>query len=174
MKTIYLYDENWNKQQFQYNEISELKSELEKRGIKIGDNSKIGNNSKIGYNSTIGNNSTIGDNSKIGNNSKIGYNSTIGNNSTIGDNSKIGNNSTIGDNSKIGDNIDLQKNFYIVGSKHCVTYTGNNTLSIGCHNYTIEKWLDKFEIVGKKEGYSDAEISEYKQYILMAEQFAKL
>jgi hypothetical protein len=47
-------------------------------------------------------------------------------------------------------------------------------LSIGCHNYTIEKWLEKFEIVGKKENYKEGEINEYKQYILMAEQFAKL
>jgi hypothetical protein len=43
MKTIYLYDAYWNKQSFQYAELSELKAEFEKRGISIGDEASIGN-----------------------------------------------------------------------------------------------------------------------------------
>ena len=57
---------------------------------------------------------------------------------------------------------------------HSITYTGNDTLSIGCHNYSIDKWLEKFEIVGKKEGYSDVQIQEYKKYILMAQTFSEI
>ncbi len=119
-KTIYLFDENGNKVMFQYDELSELKEEFQKRGITIG------------------------------------YRAIIG------------------DGAIIGNGIELQKNFYIVGSKHPVTYTGNDTLSIGCYNYSIEKWLEKFEIVGQKESYSENQIEEYKQYILMAQMFAKI
>jgi len=137
-KVIYLLDENWNKVMFQYDELSELKDEFQKRGITIG------------YDASIG------------------YGASIGNRASIGDDASIGYRASIGHDAK------LQKNLYIVGSKHSVTYTGNNTLSIGCHNYTIEKWLEKFEIVGQIEGYSVDEINEYKQYILMAQTFSKL
>lgn len=126
MKTIYLYDKNWNKVKFEYSEILELKEELEKRNISIGDHANIGDGASIGNRVSI------------------------------------------------GDGVKLQKNFYIVDSKHILTYTGNNTLSIGCHNYTIKEWLDNFEIIGKKENYTQEQIKEYKQYILMAEQFAKI
>ena len=44
---IYLYDANWNLQQFQYANLSDLKSELEKRKIVIFDGAKIGNGAKI-------------------------------------------------------------------------------------------------------------------------------
>jgi hypothetical protein len=47
-------------------------------------------------------------------------------------------------------------------------------LSIGCHNYSIEKWLEKFKIIGEKEEYSKLEIKEYETYILMAKQFSEL
>ena len=67
--------------------------------------------------------------------------------------------------------MQLFKGFYLNGTKHAVTYTGKSTLSIGCHNYTISKWLEKFEVIGKKENYTDAEISEYKNYIELAQMF---
>lgn len=35
--------------------------------------------------------------------------------------------------------------FYINGSKHSVTYTGNGTLSIGCYNLSISDWLLKLK-----------------------------
>jgi UDP-3-O-[3-hydroxymyristoyl] glucosamine N-acyltransferase len=174
MKSIYLNDENWNKVKFEYNDISELKEELKKRGITIGYDASIGDDASIGNGASIGYGASIGDDASIGYGASIGNDASIGNRASIGYYASIGDDASIGYGASIGDDVKLQKNLYIVGSKHVVTYTGNNTLSIGCHNYTIDKWLEKFEIVGKKEGYTDAEISEYKEYILMAEKFSKL
>ena len=85
----------------------------------------------------------------------------------------IGNHAVIGDRATIGKHVNLTKSIYITGSSHTLTYTGNNTLSIGCHNYTIDKWLEKFEIIGKKENYSLEQIEEYRKYILIIKQFAE-
>jgi len=64
--------------------------------------------------------------------------------------------------------------FYISGTNHTVTYTGNNTLSIGCYNKTIEEWKVEFRKIGKNNNYSESNILEYEKYILLAEQFAKI
>ena len=145
----------------------------------IGNHAVIGDDAKIGYHAVIGNHATIGYGAKIGNHAtigkhaKIGYGAKIGNHATIGKHAVIGDDATIGNHAKIGCHVNLTKSIYITGSSHTLTYTGNNTLSIGCHNYTIDKWLEKFEIIGKKENYSLEQIEEYRKYILIIKQFAE-
>ena len=101
----------------------------------------------------------------------IGYGASIGNVASIGDDASIGNGASIGDGASIGngasigDGVKLIRCIYIAGSKHSLTYTGKRTLSIGCHNYTIEKWLEHFETIGEKEGYTTEQITEYGEYI---------
>ena len=106
-------------------------------------------------------------NISIGNGASIGYGASIGNDASIGDDASIGYGASI------GDGVKLIKCIYIVGSKHSLTYTGKRTLSIGCHNYPIDRWLESFEIIGKKEGYSNDQIKEYGEYIKAIDQLTK-
>ena len=96
------------------------------------------------------------------------------NNITIGYRASIGCRASIGYETSIGDKIELTTGFYINGSKHAVTYVGNNKLSIGCHCFKISNWKKNYKKLGKEDWYSDAQIKEYYQYILMAEKFAKV
>ena len=110
-------------------------------------------------------NISIGDRASIGDGASIGDRASIGYGASIGYDASIGYGASIGDRASIGDGVKLIKCIYIVGSKHSLTYTGKRTLSIGCHNYPIDRWLDSFEIIGKKEGYSNDQIKEYGEYI---------
>ena len=94
-------------------------------------------------------------------------------NISIGYGASIGDGASIGEGASIGDDVKLIKCIYIVGSKHSLTYTGKRTLSIGCHNYPIDRWLESFEIIGKKEGYSNDQIKEYGEYIKAIDQLTK-
>jgi NDP-sugar pyrophosphorylase family protein len=141
---------------------------------KIGDHARIGDSAKIGNRAIIGDSAKIGNRAIIGDSAKIGNRAIIGNSAIIGDHAIIGNSAIIGDHATIGKGIELKFNLYIKGSAHPVTYTGNNTLSIGCKNYTIEKWLQDFENIGINAAYNETQIEEYKQYILIAEQFSKI
>ena len=46
-----------------------------------------------------------------------------------------------------------------------ITYTGNRTISIGCHNHSVEDWLKLGEEIAKKENFNDKELEEYGEYI---------
>ena len=191
-KTIYLQDDNNNYKLFEYENISDLKEELLKRNISIGNNASIGYGASVGYGASIGDNGSIGDNAyigkhaSIGNNASIGSDVSIGHDACIGKRVSIGNNASIGSDVSIGhdaciskrvsisDDAKLIQGFYVNGSKHPVTYKCNYTLSIGCHNYSIDKWLDKCAVIGKKEGYSEEQIKEYQTYIKMAKMFHDL
>lgn len=67
-----------------------------------------------------------------------------------------------GNRATIGNAIKLLTGFYINGTVHTVTYTGNSMLCIGCHCRSI---------AGRKEKYEAEQIAEYYNYILMAEMF---
>lgn len=49
--------------------------------------------------------------------------------------------------------------------KHSGYYFGLDEITIGCHKYPIKEWLTRFEEIGKKEGYSDAQIKQYGRFI---------
>ena len=104
----------------------------------------------------------IGNDVKIGDLAKIGYDVTIGYGATIGDLATIGN------------GIKIITGFYISGSKDSVTYVGDSKVSIGCHCLKISNWKKNFKTIGIKECYSELQIEEYKQYILMVDKFSKI
>jgi len=53
--------------------------------------------------------------------------------------------------------------------KHTVLYAGLDEITIGCHRYTIQHWLDNYKEIGEKEGYKAEEIEAYGSFIKMCE-----
>ena len=62
----------------------------------------------------------------------------------------------------------------IQGTKHFLTVSSHTELSIGCECHTFAVWLEQYEAIGKKNGYSDAEIAEYGQFIRLAAEWVKI
>ena len=56
---------------------------------------------------------------------------------------------------------------YIIGSKHTVSYWGEDRIDIGCHDQSIRLWSEHYKDIGEKEGYSSEDIAEYGRYIEM-------
>ena len=54
----------------------------------------------------------------------------------------------------------------IIGSKHTFQYL-NKMIKIGCHEYSTDYWIEKYIVIGKNEGYTEEQISEYGRYITM-------
>jgi NDP-sugar pyrophosphorylase family protein len=162
MKTIYLWVSGDGWMAFDF-DAEKTKEALAERNIKIGDYAEIG------YNAKIGDNAEIGDYAEIGYNAEIGYYAKIGYNAKIGDNAKIGYYAKIGYNAKIGDREIILNTLFITGSKHTVTWWGKDIINIGCYKKEIAWWLEHGIDVAKREGYSDAQIAEYRQYVEMCD-----
>ena len=56
----------------------------------------------------------------------------------------------------------------ISGGRHDVVASGTGVVSIGCHTYPIARWLKSYKAVGKNEGYSDGDISDYADRLKLA------
>ena len=85
----------------------------------------------------------------------------------------IGDGASIGNRASIGDEVKLITGLFISGSKYPITYVGGGKISIGCHTQKISQFKKNGEELAKKEGYTDAEIVEYKVYVSLCEQFDK-
>jgi hypothetical protein len=55
----------------------------------------------------------------------------------------------------------------IQGTNHTLTVIGEN-IKIGCENHSLKEWEANYKIIGKANGYTEVEISEYYEYILFA------
>lgn len=56
----------------------------------------------------------------------------------------------------------------IQGSKHFVNIPDGKTIQIGCKNCTPAWWRANYKTVGAEQGYTEAQIAEYAEYIRLA------
>ena len=83
----------------------------------------------------------------------------------------IDRNISVGSGCTLGDGCIVKNGIYLYGSKHSVSYWGENKIQIGCICSLISEWVENFEAVGKNEGYSAIQIAEYFGYIKLIETF---
>ena len=186
MKTIYLQDSNWKWHTHEFESMDELRKIISDNNYsakigdsaeigysaKIGDSAEIGYSAKIGYSVKIGNSAKIGDyveigySAKIGDSAELGYSAKIGDSAMIGDYAEIGYSAKIGNSAEIGDSAEIVSNpLYIIGSRNIICNYKDNEIQIGCMVKDFDYWLKNYERVGKAEGYTDVQITEYKSYI---------
>jgi hypothetical protein len=57
----------------------------------------------------------------------------------------------------------------IQGTRHFFNMSGKLEIQVGCKSAKISWWKDHYKEVGKSEGYSEDQITEYGLYIELAE-----
>jgi carbonic anhydrase/acetyltransferase-like protein (isoleucine patch superfamily) len=56
----------------------------------------------------------------------------------------------------------------IQGTAHFLTVSSYHEITIGCECHPVTDWLEKYETIGKRYGYSEQQLQEYVRYIRMA------
>ena len=72
---------------------------------------------------------------------------------------------TIGYGATIGNRATIIQTFSIKGTKHLFQYWETDQVKIGCELHKIEHWKENIAEIGKKNGYAEAEIAEYRRYL---------
>ena len=96
-----------------------------------------------------------------------------GNARVYGDAQVSGNARVYGDAQVSGDAWEKSP-LQIQGTKHFINFCTKGKLKIGCHELEINVWVEKFESIGKENGYTEAEIKEYGLYIQLAKELMDL
>ena len=121
----------------------------------------------------VENTCTISGDARISGNARIYGNAHISGNACIYGDARISGDAHISGDARIYGNATVfggkwyNSPLYIQGSKHAVTNSGINWISIGCYTKEISWWEENYKIIGPQEGYSDKQIKEYYEYILL-------
>jgi len=83
---------------------------------------------------------------------------------TVGARARVGDGAWVGDGATVGDGASPII-IYIIGSRHPLSYWGEDRIDIGCHQYSIRLWQENGHAIGEQEGYTPEQIEEYGRYI---------
>lgn len=81
-----------------------------------------------------------------------------------GDARVYGNAWVSGDARVSGDQWDSSP-LYIQGSMHALTNSRCGHIAIGCHEHEFAYWKKHYKAIGRANGYTEKQMSEYKTYI---------
>ena len=87
----------------------------------------------------------------------------------VGDGVRLGDWVTLGDDGLSFAFSPLQ----IQGSRHLLYVAGPSVIGIGCERHSAEWWLENYELEGRENGYTDAQIAEYKHWLDAAIEWQK-
>ena len=142
--------------------------------VKINDNIVIGNRVKIGNNTDIDTCTNIFHDTYIGAHVDIGKFVNISQHTTIEDNVIIDNSVRIINNTIIKSRSLISRLFHFRGSNHVVDCYSNDMIRVGCEMHSTNHWIKNFKAIGKNNGYTDKEITEYKKYIVHSAKMQKI
>ena len=130
---------------------------------------------------TLGRGATLGDRVKLGLGVNLGNNVTLGDGVKLGDWVWLGEGVKLGDWVRLGDWVTLGNDglsfafspLQIQGSRHLLYVAGPSVIGIGCERHSAEWWLENYESEGRENGYTDAQIAEYKHWLDAAIEWQK-
>ena len=64
--------------------------------------------------------------------------------------------------------------FYLQGSKHALTTSNKNKITIGCESNPVKHWLKHYQEIGEKHNYPQDVIDEYGMLIRCATEWLKM
>ena len=82
-------------------------------------------------------------------------------------------NAWVEDNAVVSGSTWNESPLYIKGSKFALTNCKHGYIHIGCLCYSFDEWLKNYEEIGKENNFTDKEIKEYYEYLVLFKKIGK-
>ena len=133
----------------------------------------IANTAKVEKTVYVGPNAWVYDNAQVYGNARISGYARVYGYAWVYGNAQVYGDALVSGNTQVSGNAWEQSPLYIQGSRHSVTNSSHGKLSIGCITLTFKEWKKQFRAIGKREGYTPAQIKEYGAIIALATKIGK-
>ena len=111
----------------------------------------------------------VSDNAWVYGNAQVYGDAQVSGNARVSDNARVYGDAWVSGDAWVYGDAQVEKSpLLIQGTQHIVTECNGN-IKIGCEIYSIKEWKKNYKEIGEKHGYTDNEIAEYYDYILLAE-----
>jgi hypothetical protein len=125
-------------------------------------------------------NAKVFDNAWVYGDAKVYGHASVHGDAKVFDNAKVFGHAKVFGNAKVYGHAKVFGNAWeisplqIQGTKHFVSISSKNTITIGCETRTVTEWRTNYSIIGKGNQYNELEIQEYKMYIDLCAQWLEL
>jgi carbonic anhydrase/acetyltransferase-like protein (isoleucine patch superfamily) len=128
-------------------------------------NARVSGDAWVFGNARVFGNAWVFGNARVFGNAQVSGNARVSGNAQVSGDARVFGNAQVFGNARVSGDAWEKTPLYIQGSRHAAYWAKKGVLGIGCQQYPIEEWRARYEEIGKKSGYSEAEIKEYGRHI---------
>ena len=140
----------------------------------VSGNAQVYGNARVYGDAWVYGNAWVYGDARVYGNARVSGNAWVYGNARVSGNALVYGNAWVSGNARVYGNAWETSPLQIQGSKHFITECKKGHLKIGCIELSFEQWKEKFEEVGKDQGYNDKQIQEYGLYIDLAIKLSQL
>ena len=110
----------------------------------------------------------VAPNARVYGNAWVYGNALVSGNAWVSGNAQVSGNARVFGDARVFGNDWDETPLFIQDTRHGISNSKHGYLSIGCITLTFAEWKKQFRALGKREGYTTAQIKEYGLHIAYA------
>ena len=113
-------------------------------------------------------NARVSGDAQVYGNARVYGDARVYGNAWVYGNAQVSGDAQVYGNARVYGNAWDKSPLYIQGTKHSIVMYDSKRLKIGCQIHSIKQWLSHGERIGRMNGYTEAELEEYRLYVELA------
>ena len=113
-------------------------------------------------------NAWVSGDARVYGNARVSGDAWVSGNAQVSGNARVSGNAWVYGNAQVFGDAWVETPLFIQGTRHGISNSKHGYLSIGCVTLTFAEWKKQFRAIGKREGYTTAQIKEYGLHIAYA------
>ena len=131
----------------------------------VEDTAQVAESAYVGPDARVSENAQVYGNAWVYGDAQVYGNARVSGYAQVYDNAQVYGYAQVSEYARVISGTWKKSPLYIQGTRDSVTYCGPDQIAIGCEIHSFSEWLEQYETIGRKNGYTEAEIEEYKEYI---------
>jgi cytoskeletal protein CcmA (bactofilin family) len=134
----------------------------------VSGNARVYGNAQVYGDTQVYGDAQVSGNARVYGNAQVSGNAQVYGDARVYGNAQVSGNAQVYGDARVLIGSHEVKDICILqiqGSAHPVCSPDGAVIKIGCQERTPQDWQENFESVGKSNGYTEAQIVEYKRYI---------
>ena len=134
-------------------------------------NARVFGNARVCGNARVFGDAQVYGNAQVYGDAQVYGNAQVSGNALVYGNARVYGDAQVYGNAQVSGNAQISATPWMISlCRHTIVKCDGDVISIGCHVNTLAGWLDKYEAVGRMEGYTKEEIARYGAALKMIEQ----
>ena len=132
---------------------------------RVEGSARVGGSARVEGSATVEGSAIVEGSARVGGSARVEGSAIVEGSATVGGFARVGGFAIVGGSARV-----TTPPWMISLGRHTVVKCDGDVICIGCHVNTLAGWLDKYEAVGRMEGYTKEEIARYGAALKMIEQ----